>query len=424
MPLNNSNILDSTGKVPMNMLHADENNGIPILDASGNILIQGSYLKLKKNTSNNIIVKERTSDETCMYINQVSANNYDMYIVKSGNQKVIHTGNVNAVNGVAGLDSTGKVPIANLPIGQNNGIAGLSSTGALTFPSSLMIMSNGGLNSDLYIRNYNEDALKINRVSTNNYIGYVKKDGVWKQVLCDGDVVPGTLGSNLYKTGTSIPDPSGYTDGDIFYHTPENKLYIRVSGSWVLTNTFSTPTLDSLSTDASYDDFEDAVQSVQTNKNLGTLLTEAGQNSNFQTAVQAVQTNKNLGTLLTEAGKNSNFDTAVNNAVSSTTINNAVTAATVNNLLYSSVAKIGSGSYTGDGVSGRAIAHGLGRTPKAVIILCTSNNQVYINLTGTGFVRIDSLNNIAVTAWTSTNFYLVPSGVNYSGGTFNWIALG
>jgi hypothetical protein len=97
-------------------------------------------------------------------------------------------------------------------------------------------------------------------------------------------------------------------------------------------------------------------------------------------------------------------------------------------------AKISSGTYSGDNTTNRAIPHGLGVTPKLVIIQGSGGGDylvyrvigavVYMLNDGAGAIDVR-----AVTAMDATNFYVgnaasYSHSANYSTGprTYEWIA--
>lgn len=66
---------------------------------------------------------------------------------------------------------------------------------------------------------------------------------------------------------------------------------------------------------------------------------------------------------------------------------------------------VASGTYAGDATDNKAIAHGLGRPPKYVVITNTTNTNVtHINYLGRGGVQGVSFHDL--TAPTVTNFYV------------------
>ena len=87
-----------------------------------------------------------------------------------------------------------------------------------------------------------------------------------------------------------------------------------------------------------------------------------------------------------------------------------------------------SGTYAGDGSANKAIAHGLGRVPK-FIILTNEVNATSMRIVESG--KIHGLSEfghdyLAVTAPTSTNFYVgnatsYPYSANNSVDTYNWV---
>lgn len=89
-----------------------------------------------------------------------------------------------------------------------------------------------------------------------------------------------------------------------------------------------------------------------------------------------------------------------------------------------------SGSYDGNNITNRAIAHGLGSTPIAVFITGTDARLTTIFESGyiCGRSAITEIRS-AVTAWDATNFYVGLSGnydytANWSGISYQWKALG
>ncbi len=92
---------------------------------------------------------------------------------------------------------------------------------------------------------------------------------------------------------------------------------------------------------------------------------------------------------------------------------------------------INTGNYTGDGNTNRAIAHGLGITPKFVFIVNSStwaefsilarNDTALINYTALTFGAV------AVTAKDATNFYVGDAVNHFANGnliTYDWVAWG
>lgn len=93
---------------------------------------------------------------------------------------------------------------------------------------------------------------------------------------------------------------------------------------------------------------------------------------------------------------------------------------------------ITSGTYAGDGSANKAIPHGLGVTPKMVMIQIDSTvaHSGWIIASGhlIGFVGAASqeIKIVAVTPWTTTNFYVGDGtnlwSLNNNGNNYNWIA--
>lgn len=96
-------------------------------------------------------------------------------------------------------------------------------------------------------------------------------------------------------------------------------------------------------------------------------------------------------------------------------------------------AVIGSGSYTGNSTANRAIAHGLGRTPKMVIVLqhtSLANGMILVNH-GAAFLVSHSTSDArtTVTAMDSTNFYVgnaasYDGSANLTGLAYTYVAIG
>lgn len=94
------------------------------------------------------------------------------------------------------------------------------------------------------------------------------------------------------------------------------------------------------------------------------------------------------------------------------------------------------GTYTGDGTTNRAIAHGLGVVPKIVIIWNLTGEQLHLIMSN--YVYYDSLGWCAYLSATSdgvfgmtvsntTNFYVTGNTTNYSNQTdsvYYWVAIG
>ena len=95
-----------------------------------------------------------------------------------------------------------------------------------------------------------------------------------------------------------------------------------------------------------------------------------------------------------------------------------------------------SGNYTGNSSANRTIPHGLGETPKAVIILCRSavNSPGLFMISDQGAIiqgapsEDVAFSTQAVTAMDATNFHVgnagsYPSSANETAKSYYWIAL-
>jgi len=108
----------------------------------------------------------------------------------------------------------------------------------------------------------------------------------------------------------------------------------------------------------------------------------------------------------------------------------SATAAIALSKLATIPALANTGTYTGDGTANRAIAHGLGKTPKLVISWNNTNinfimilgsdpdNECYIVGGSSGFVQT------VVTAMNSTNFYVSATYGNLNANVYYWVAIG
>lgn len=84
-------------------------------------------------------------------------------------------------------------------------------------------------------------------------------------------------------------------------------------------------------------------------------------------------------------------------------------------------------TYVGNDSANRAIPHGLGRIPKAVIIVANSGNYNY-HVVQSGMIHNIGTSFLAVTAMDATNFYVgnagsYPNSGNATGTTYTWSAL-
>lgn len=90
--------------------------------------------------------------------------------------------------------------------------------------------------------------------------------------------------------------------------------------------------------------------------------------------------------------------------------------------------RITTGTYAGDDSANKAIAHGLGRTPKFVYIqIDTASNPFFIAGDAAGILQVGTSFH-AVTAPGSTNFYVgnaasYPQSANAVGNTYRWVAI-
>lgn len=89
-----------------------------------------------------------------------------------------------------------------------------------------------------------------------------------------------------------------------------------------------------------------------------------------------------------------------------------------------------SGIYSGDSTANKAVAHGLGSTPRFIIIYDASNKITAIMGYAyfTYFVGGSSPATYAVTAWTTSNFYIGSAAadffLNVTGANYRWVAFG
>jgi len=99
------------------------------------------------------------------------------------------------------------------------------------------------------------------------------------------------------------------------------------------------------------------------------------------------------------------------------------------------VARINSGTYTGNAATNRAIPHGLGRTPKLVIIQKTSDGEDYSFRSHRGGdvyyqnASFGASGMLAVTAWNATHFHVgnpahLERSANANVVDYHWVAFG
>lgn len=91
---------------------------------------------------------------------------------------------------------------------------------------------------------------------------------------------------------------------------------------------------------------------------------------------------------------------------------------------------IGSGSYSGNNTANRAVAHGLGVTPKLIYFSTATGLVLWQGISGNmEDTDASATANYAVTGWDASNFYVGNAGgyarsANASGTTYYWIAFG
>lgn len=81
--------LDAAAKIPVSALYTDVESNLPILDASGNVLILGNSIHLTRNVTGSVGFRERTSGEYISYYTRKSANSYIGYIYVGGGNKML-----------------------------------------------------------------------------------------------------------------------------------------------------------------------------------------------------------------------------------------------------------------------------------------------------------------------------------------------
>ena len=145
---------------------------------------------------------------------------------------------------------------------------------------------------------------------------------------------------------------------------------------------------------------------------------------NLTTLAQTITGLKTFGSILLLPASDPTTD---NEAARKKYVNDQDTA------VLGSVAKITSGTYTGNNTVNRAIAHGLGRIPKIVLIYESASyfyfHRITIGLAAVAYVNAAANGNIAVTAPDATNFYVgnatnYPTSANDSAGSYYWVAIG
>ncbi len=89
------------------------------------------------------------------------------------------------------------------------------------------------------------------------------------------------------------------------------------------------------------------------------------------------------------------------------------------------LARINSGSFTGNASDHRAIPHALGVTPKFVYIVDTTGGHQYTQVAGWDYTItvVDRTFN-PETAMNSTNFYASNATTNLNGRVYYWVAMG
>lgn len=98
-----------------------------------------------------------------------------------------------------------------------------------------------------------------------------------------------------------------------------------------------------------------------------------------------------------------------------------------------SVPRTASGNYTGDGTTNRAIPHGLGQAPKAVIIMTDVINNPHLfalnSVSGDVYNTTEGATSPHVTVSDATNFYVgaasggMDKSANYSTYPYVWVAI-
>jgi len=92
----------------------------------------------------------------------------------------------------------------------------------------------------------------------------------------------------------------------------------------------------------------------------------------------------------------------------------------------SKLSVIASNTYVGNNTVNWARPHGLGVIPKFVHIIDHSWGEFWIHYNSTRQLRRDGGQNLTVTAWNSTNFYVINTagGTNTQDHVYYWIAFG
>lgn len=89
--------LDTALNTKVNNSEKDVNSGIPILDASGDILAPGDSLRLTR-SSNTIAIIERTSSEIPVRITRVGTNDYTMEVKENGVNRFVNLNNATTID--------------------------------------------------------------------------------------------------------------------------------------------------------------------------------------------------------------------------------------------------------------------------------------------------------------------------------------
>ncbi len=101
------------------VLHAGDKDvidGVTALNSNGDLIVPSDKIFLDMNGANHFYISERRTNEQAFMLERLGANNYFGALNEGGvYQKVLTESRMNVANGVAALDSNGKVPLTQIP---------------------------------------------------------------------------------------------------------------------------------------------------------------------------------------------------------------------------------------------------------------------------------------------------------------------
>lgn len=194
-------------------------NGVAALDAGGALLAPGPALSLTRNTSNNILIRERTSGEHPIYFTRIGPDDFEVLIMSGGGYRVVQLANMkDAANGIAGLDASAKVPdsLLEYPILGHGPTLHTDVTRKIFMPANEAYILSGASSHYGYAptveggANVDEPIMHLSMYVPDDFVSFTSVKLLWLSTVASGNMdwdMAGeyAAGGEVYNTHSDTP---------------------------------------------------------------------------------------------------------------------------------------------------------------------------------------------------------------------------